>query len=177
MSDHQEQLHEELEHIRVALDQMASDARQLASEARGPSPRAPSTGPAPSDRDIQVIVEIEARAVTVERLSMVSERQGWTFGETLEYALDALELVMAKTVRIPSDPCARARRDGSHAHAHPNRLPQLRAYRRCQRRVPSARADLLTMQSWRVHQERQTGGVPERCTRRTASPARCLGAV
>jgi hypothetical protein len=35
---------------------------------------------------------------------MVSERQGWTFGETLEYALDALELVMAKTVRIPSDP-------------------------------------------------------------------------
>jgi hypothetical protein len=96
MSDHREQLHEELEHIRVALDQMASDARQLASEARGPSPRAPSTGPA-SDRNIQVIVEIEARAATVERLSMVSERQGWTFGETLEYALDALELAMAKT--------------------------------------------------------------------------------
>jgi len=61
-------------------------------------------GPAPSDRNIQVIVEIEARAVTVERLSMVSERQGWTFGETLEYALDALELAMAKTARIPSDP-------------------------------------------------------------------------
>jgi hypothetical protein len=40
----------------------------------------------------------------VERLSMVSERQGWTFGETLEYALDALELAMAKTARIPSDP-------------------------------------------------------------------------
>jgi hypothetical protein len=36
---------------------------------------------------------------------MVSERQGWTFGETLEYALDALELAMAKTAtgRIPSD--------------------------------------------------------------------------
>ena len=97
MSDHQEQLHEELEHIRVALDQMASDARQLASEARGPSPRAPSTGPAPSDRDIQVIVEIEARAVTVERLFMISERQEWTFGETLEYALDAIELALAKT--------------------------------------------------------------------------------
>jgi len=104
MSDHQEQLHEELEHIRVALDQMASDARLLASEAQEPRPRAPSTGPAPSDRNIQVIVEIEARAVTVERLSMVSERQGWTFGETLEYALDALELAMAKTARIPSDP-------------------------------------------------------------------------
>jgi hypothetical protein len=96
MSDHQEQLHEELEHIRVALDQMASDARQPASEARGPTAEL-STGPAPSDRNIQVIVEIEARAVTVERLSMVSERQGWTFGETLEYALDALELAMAKT--------------------------------------------------------------------------------
>ena len=108
MSDHQEQLHEELEHIRVALDQMASDARQLASEARGPSPRAPSTGPAPSDRNIQVIVEIEARAVTVERLSMVSERQGWTFGETLEYALDALELAMAKTATKPERPLAPA---------------------------------------------------------------------
>ena len=35
--------------------------------------------------------------MTVERLSMVSERQGWTFGETLEYAVDALELAMAKT--------------------------------------------------------------------------------
>jgi hypothetical protein len=71
---------------------------------RNPAPEPPSTGPAPSDRNIQVIVEIEARAVTVERLSMVSERQGWTFGETLEYALDALELAMAKTARIPSDP-------------------------------------------------------------------------
>ena len=45
MSDHQEQLHEELEHIRVALDQMASDARQPASEARGPTAEL-STGPA-----------------------------------------------------------------------------------------------------------------------------------
>jgi hypothetical protein len=97
MSDHPEPLHKELEQIRVALDQMASDARQLASETQEPSPRAPGTGPAPSDRDIQVIVEIEARAVTVERLSMVSERQEWAFGETLEYALDALELAMAKT--------------------------------------------------------------------------------
>jgi hypothetical protein len=104
MSDHQEQLHEELEQIRVALDQMAFEARQSASEAPGPSPRAPSTGALPTDRSIEVIVEIEARAVTVERLSMVSERQGWTFGETLEYALDALELAMAKTARIPSDP-------------------------------------------------------------------------
>jgi hypothetical protein len=36
---------------------------------------------------------------------MVSERQEWTFGETLEYALDALELAMAKTAigRVPSD--------------------------------------------------------------------------
>jgi hypothetical protein len=104
MSDHQEQLHEELEQIRVALDQMASEARQLASEAPGPGPRAPSTGAPPTDRSNQVIVEVEARAVTVERLFMVSERQKWTFGETLEYALDALELAMAKTARIPSDP-------------------------------------------------------------------------
>jgi len=27
---------------------------------------------------------------------MISERQEWTFGETLEYALDALELALAK---------------------------------------------------------------------------------
>jgi hypothetical protein len=89
MSDHQEQMHEELEQIRVALHQMAS-------EARGSSPRAPSSGAPPSDRNVQVIVEIEARATTVERLFMISERQEWTFGETLEYALDALELALAK---------------------------------------------------------------------------------
>ena len=85
MSDHQEPLHEELEQIRVALDQMAS-------EARGDSRHAPST-----DRSIQITVEIQARAVTVERLFMVSERRGWTLGETLDYALDALELTIAKT--------------------------------------------------------------------------------
>jgi len=28
---------------------------------------------------------------------MVSEQQEWMFGETLEYALDALELALAKT--------------------------------------------------------------------------------
>jgi hypothetical protein len=27
---------------------------------------------------------------------MISERQEWMFGETLEYALDALELALAK---------------------------------------------------------------------------------
>ena len=27
---------------------------------------------------------------------MISERQEWTFSETLEYALDALELTLAK---------------------------------------------------------------------------------
>ena len=104
MSDHRNELHEELEQIRVALDQMASEARQLPPKARGPSPRAQNTGAPPTDRSIQVIVEIEARAVTVERLSMVSKQQGWTFGETLEYALDALELAMAKTATggIPS---------------------------------------------------------------------------
>jgi hypothetical protein len=90
MSDHQEQLHEELAQIRVALDQMAS-------EARGPSPRAQSPGAPPTDRNVQVIVEIEARAATVERLFMISERREWTLGEALEYALDALELAMAKT--------------------------------------------------------------------------------
>ncbi len=90
MSGHQEQLHEELEHIRVALHQMASEARK-------PSPRDPSSGAPATDRNVQVLVEIEARAVTVERLFMISERQEWTFGETLEYALDALELALAKT--------------------------------------------------------------------------------
>jgi len=97
MSDHQEQLHEELEQIRVALHQMASEAHQVASEAPGPSPRAPSAGAPPTDHSVQVIVEIEARAVTVERLFMISERQEWTFGETLAYALDAIELALAKT--------------------------------------------------------------------------------
>jgi hypothetical protein len=95
MSGHQEQLHEELEQIRVALHQMASEARQFASEAPEPSPRASSTGALPPDRNIQVIVEIEARALTVERLFMISERQEWMLGETLEYALDALELALA----------------------------------------------------------------------------------
>jgi hypothetical protein len=96
MSDHQEQLHEELEQIRVALHQMASEAHQVAPEAPGSNPRAPSTGASPTDRSVQVIVEIEAKAATVERLFMISERQEWTFGETLEYALDALELALAK---------------------------------------------------------------------------------
>ena len=89
MSDHREQLHEELEQVRVALHQMAS-------EARGPSPSSPSPGAPPTDCDVQVIVEIEARAATVDRLFMISERQEWTFGQALEYALDALELALAK---------------------------------------------------------------------------------
>ena len=76
MSDHQEQLHEELEQVRVALHQMAS-------EARGCSPGTPSPRAPPTDRNVQVIVEIEARAAT--------------FGQALEYALDALELALAKT--------------------------------------------------------------------------------
>ena len=62
--------------------------RALASRLEGVS--------RPTDRNVQVIVEIEARAATVERLFMISERQEWTFGETLEYALDALELALAK---------------------------------------------------------------------------------
>jgi hypothetical protein len=90
MSDHQEQLHKELEQVRVALHQMAS-------EARGPGPRTPSSEAPPTDYDVQVIVEIEARAATVERLFMISERQEWPFGQALEYALDALELALAKT--------------------------------------------------------------------------------
>jgi hypothetical protein len=96
MSNHQEQLHEEFEQIRVALHQMAS-------EARGPSPRAPSSGAPPTDRNVQVIVEIEARAATVERLFMISERQEWTFGEALEYALDALELALAKIAAVEGE--------------------------------------------------------------------------
>ena len=42
-----------------------------------------------------------AKAATVERLFMICERQEWTFGETLEYALDALELALAKMARRP----------------------------------------------------------------------------
>ena len=68
-----------------------------ASEARGCSPGTPSPRAPPTDRNVQVIVEIEARAATVERLFMISERQEWTFGQALEYALDALELALAKT--------------------------------------------------------------------------------
>jgi len=90
MSNHREQLHEELEQVRIALHQMAS-------EARGSSPRAPSPGAPPTDRNVQVIVEIEASVATVERLFMISERQEWTFGQALDYALDALELALAKT--------------------------------------------------------------------------------
>jgi hypothetical protein len=88
MSDHREQLHEGLEQVRVALHQMSSEARE---------PCAPSPGTPPTDCNVQVIVEIEAREATVERLFMISERQEWTFGQALEYALDALELALAKT--------------------------------------------------------------------------------
>ncbi len=113
MSDGQEQLREELEQIRIALDQMASEARQSASDAPGPSLCAPRTGAPPPGGDIQVIVEIEAGASIVERLFLLSERQEWTFGETLEYALDALELAMAKTTagQLPNDqrPCSLGR--------------------------------------------------------------------
>jgi hypothetical protein len=89
MSDHRGQLHEELEQVRIALHQMASEARE-------PSPRTPSLVAPPTDCNVQVIVEIEARAATVERLFMISERQEWAFGQTLEYGLDALELALAK---------------------------------------------------------------------------------
>ena len=86
MSDHQEQMNEQLEQIRVALHQMA----------QGPQPPRPEPRSAADNSNVQVIVEIEAKAATVERLFMISERQEWTFGETLEYALDALELALAK---------------------------------------------------------------------------------
>ena len=74
--DHQEPLHEELEQIWAALHQMAS-------EARGSSPRAPSPGTPPTDRNVQVIVEIETKAATGSPCPRISERQEWTFGETL----------------------------------------------------------------------------------------------
>ena len=45
------------------------------------------------------------------------------------------------------------------AHAHANRLPELRP-RRCHRRVASARAHLLAVRTRRAHQERQAGEVP-----------------
>jgi hypothetical protein len=92
MSDHQEKMHEQLEQIRVALHQMASEVQ--GSQAPRPEPRS-----AADNSNVQVIVEIEATAATVERLFMISERQEWTFGETLEYALDALELALAKLAR------------------------------------------------------------------------------
>jgi len=86
MADYQEQMDEQLEQIRVALHQMAS-------EAQPPRPEPRSTA---DNSHVQVTVEIEGKARTVERLFMISERQEWTFGETLEYALDALELALAK---------------------------------------------------------------------------------
>ena len=89
MSDYQEQMQEQLEEIRVALQQMAP-------ESRGPQPPPPEPRSAADNSNVQVIVEIETKAATVERLFMISERQEWTFGETLEYALDALELALAK---------------------------------------------------------------------------------
>ena len=49
MSDHQKQMHEQLEQIRVALHQMAP-------EARGPQPHEPRS--APDNSNVQVIVEI-----------------------------------------------------------------------------------------------------------------------
>ena len=89
MADHQEQMHEQLEQIRVALHRMAS-------EAQGLQPPRPEPRSAADNTNVQAIVEIEAKATTVERLFMMSERQEWTLGETLEYALDALELALAK---------------------------------------------------------------------------------
>jgi hypothetical protein len=74
MSDHQEQRQEQLEQMRVALDQMASEARQSAFVAPRPNPRASSTEALPTDSSIEVIVEIEAKASPVERLFTVSER-------------------------------------------------------------------------------------------------------
>jgi hypothetical protein len=88
MADYQEQMDEQLEQIRVALHQMG--------EAKGLQPPRPEPRSAADNNNVQVIIEIEAKAATVERLFMISERQGWTFGETLEYALDALELALAK---------------------------------------------------------------------------------
>ena len=70
MPDHQEPLHEELEQIRVALHQMAS-------EARGSSPRAPSPGTPPTDRNVQVIVEIETKAGSAKRSNTPSTRSNW----------------------------------------------------------------------------------------------------
>jgi hypothetical protein len=122
----------ELEQIRVALDQMASEARK--SVAPSPGLSAASIG-APLHRSIQVIVEIEARAVTVERLFRVSERQEWTFGETLEYALDALELALANMALVRAGPADRHR---------PSRLGDLLALQRLLRLSSLVRPLLLS---------------------------------
>src|SRR4029079_9390772 len=66
MADYQEQMDEQLEQIRVALHQMAS-------EAQGPQPPRPEPRSAADNSNVQVIVEIEAKATTVERLFMISE--------------------------------------------------------------------------------------------------------
>jgi len=133
MSDHQEPLHEELEQIRVALHQMASEARGPSPGV--PSPGAPSPGAPPTDRNVQVIVEIEARAATVERLFVISERQEWTFGETLEYALDALELALANMALVRAGPADRHR---------PSRLGDLLALQRLLRLSSLVRPLLLS---------------------------------
>jgi hypothetical protein len=62
MADYQEQMDGQLEQIRVALHQMPSEAQGL--QPPGPEPRI-----AADNSNFQVIVEIEAKATTVERCS------------------------------------------------------------------------------------------------------------
>ena len=53
MADHQQQMDEQLEQVRVALHQMASDAQGL-------QPPRPEPRNAADNANVQVIVEIEA---------------------------------------------------------------------------------------------------------------------
>ena len=79
-----------------SLTRFGSRCTKRYPRRRNLQPPRPEPRSAADNSNVQVIVEIEAKAATVERLFMISERQEWTFGETLEYALDALELALAK---------------------------------------------------------------------------------
>ena len=71
--------------------------------------------------------------------------------------------------------CSHASCGGSCAHAHANRLPELRTCRRYQR-ITSARAHLRPVRTRRAHHERQAGEIshhhPGRAGRRARSSDR-----
>lgn len=66
--------------------------RQVSEQQNFPS-RAPRLRRRRTGRNVQV--NIKATAEVIERLVVISDRQRWVFGETLEHALTALEQALA----------------------------------------------------------------------------------